>query len=337
VEVREMALTQDKLSRYRDGHLYQVPVAANTKIYSGAIVCADAAGRAVPATAAANRTVLGVAIGKADNTGGLAGAINVTVRTNYVEIFKNSAGGAAVTAAHRGQMCYVADDETVRIFAAAPAVNVPAGTVFDVTTEGVLVNFEKPGVFNIGAGNIAIVGDLDVSGDLDVAGDIDGDTITAATGFVGDLTGDVEGDLTGNVTSAAAADLELGCVAGQDVIIKVGDAAGANKVSIVDSADAEQASINSDGLITAVGFAGPLTGAVTGNASTATIGNGLFLHSADFATIAPTDAEMIAAFGARTSGLIYDTDAGNAGAGAVLRICGFDGAAWWQLPMTKGL
>lgn len=78
----------------------------------------------------------------------------------------------------------------------------------------------------------------------------------------------------GNLEAAASSDLAIGAVEGKNITVKMGDASGANKVSFIDSASAEQANIDSDGLITAKGFAGPLTGDVTAASKSAlTISN----------------------------------------------------------------
>lgn len=53
------------------------------------------------------------------------------------------------------------------------------------------------------------------------------------------------------LTATAATNLAVTSVAGKDVVLKLGDASGSNKLSIVDTADAEQASINSDGVLSA--------------------------------------------------------------------------------------
>lgn len=77
-------------------------------------------------------------------------------------------------------------------------------------------------------------------------------------------------------TTAAASDLLITAVAGQDIVIKMGDAAAANKVSFTDTADAEVASIDSNG-----GFAtGALTftGLLTANASATILTAGTALN-----------------------------------------------------------
>lgn len=52
------------------------------------------------------------------------------------------------------------------------------------------------------------------------------------------------------LTATAATNLAVTSVAGKDVVLKLGDDAGSNKLSVVDTADAEQASIDSNGVIT---------------------------------------------------------------------------------------
>jgi hypothetical protein len=93
-------------------------------------------------------------------------------------------------------------------------------------------------------------------------------------------------------------------------------------------------------LTTFMPSAGVLVGNLTGNATTATTAAGVAYATADLATVAPTNAQMTAAFGAPTAGntgVYYDTDAGNAGAGAVTYFCVANGIGWWYEAMTAGL
>lgn len=55
-------------------------------------------------------------------------------------------------------------------------------------------------------------------------------------------------------TTGAAADTNINSAAGQDIILQMGDAAGANKISFEDNASAEVASLDSNGNLTALGF-----------------------------------------------------------------------------------
>lgn len=67
------------------------------------------------------------------------------------------------------------------------------------------------------------------------------------------------------ITPAAANDLDIRAVAGQDIIMKLGDAAGANKLSVTDSADVEVFAVDSNGGQTYTTITA--SGLITGNAS----------------------------------------------------------------------
>lgn len=85
---------------------------------------------------------------------------------------------------------------------------------------------------------------------------------------------------------------------------------------------------------------GNVIGNVTGNATTATTAAKVAYATADLATVAPTNAQMITAFGAAAVGkvgVLFDTDAGNAGAGAVLYKCASTGTGWWYEALTAGV
>jgi len=78
--------------------------------------------------------------GVVDNTGGADGALLVEVQylnPFYVMLFANDTGSPVVVA-DRGNLCYVLDDQTVTHTTNSGA-NLAAGTVYDVTTEGVWV------------------------------------------------------------------------------------------------------------------------------------------------------------------------------------------------------
>lgn len=95
----------------RAGENISLPIAADTRIWQGALVARDASGRAVPAADAANLRVIGRAEQTVDNTGGDAGAATITVKRGVFG-YANSVP-AAVTQAHVGSPCWVEDDETV--------------------------------------------------------------------------------------------------------------------------------------------------------------------------------------------------------------------------------
>lgn len=95
------------------------PIKANVRIFKGAIVGLDSAGRAMPADTLANGCL--IIVGKSSATydnrtgsalGGAAGAVNVDVEFGTFEA-ANSTAGDAITAAHVGSTCYGVDDQTV--------------------------------------------------------------------------------------------------------------------------------------------------------------------------------------------------------------------------------
>ena len=105
---------------------------------------------------------------------------------------------------------------------------------------------------------------------------------TAAGGFAGTLTGNVVGNVSGieTLTAKTATDIAIVADGDEDVIVKMGDASGTNKVLFKDSANALQASIDSDGTLTAKKIVAPVT------------------YAAVETSGAPTNAECVSAFGA---------------------------------------
>lgn len=132
-----MALAADRNTPMKDGELIAAPVAANVKIYAGALVAANATGYATPGATATTLTYLGRAEESADNTGGADGAKTCLVRRRTAFKFKNS-GADAVTQASLGKACYIVDDETV---AATNGGNTrsAAGIVVGLDADGVWV------------------------------------------------------------------------------------------------------------------------------------------------------------------------------------------------------
>ncbi len=97
------------------------------------------------------------------------------------------------------------------------------------------------------------------------------------------------------ITAIAGRDIQINGVTGKDIKFKLTDAAGARKIIILDSADAEVGSIDSNGVFTSVGgFAGALTGNVTGNVN----GQCRTTYAHSDTDGAPTNAECVSAFGA---------------------------------------
>jgi len=137
--------------------------------------------------------------------------------------------------------------------------------------------------------------------------------VTSAAGLAGPVTG----ALIGNITPSGA-DVSIVAASGKDVIAKLGDAEGAKKLIIKDSANAEQASINSDGLLTAKSIAGNMLFATSDT-------NG-----------APTNNEMISAFGAvaNAAGAIGVYLDSHASGKTYFCIC--DGVKWHTIEATVG-
>ena len=131
------ALAADRNTHMKEGELIGVPVAANAKIYAGALVVANATGYAAPGSTATTLTYLGRAEASVDNTGGADGAKTVMVRRKVAFKFANLAADL-VTQADLGKTCYIVDDQTV---AKTNGTNTrsAAGKVLGVESDGVWV------------------------------------------------------------------------------------------------------------------------------------------------------------------------------------------------------
>jgi hypothetical protein len=109
------------------------PVAGNTKIYAGSLVCLNGSGYAAPAADTAGLKFAGVALDQADNTGGADGARKVRLRRTGVFQFEAS----SITQAMVGDAMYVVDDHTFDD-AAGPTNDVRAGVLvkYESATRG---------------------------------------------------------------------------------------------------------------------------------------------------------------------------------------------------------
>jgi hypothetical protein len=153
-------LTGDSKSERKQGVVYALPAAGGTHIYSGALVCINAAGYAVPAANAAGNTFLGVARMESNNTGGANGAL--TAEGYLKGIFSFSAPG--VTTADMVKEAYVVDDNTLGLGVAAQPVNATGVTVHRTalsrggsqtlafTATGTLLAYGGGTAVNVGAG-----------------------------------------------------------------------------------------------------------------------------------------------------------------------------------------
>lgn len=116
--------------------LTTLPVAAGAVIEAACMVALNAAGYAVEATKKAGETVAGASCGRADNTNGADGDVQIQVeRGAYVWDQDGT-----VTAADTLKSCYVSNSHTVTLEAEGSS---RAGTVFQVEDDGVTVLFDS--------------------------------------------------------------------------------------------------------------------------------------------------------------------------------------------------
>ncbi|MHB9072448.1 MAG: hypothetical protein ACYC6G_02865 [Desulfobaccales bacterium] len=102
------ALTRDRATPYREGIEVDYPVATNTKIFAGSLVCVNAAGYAVPAADTTGYQFAGVAMEQVDNSGGSDGGQSVNLRRAGVFEFD----AVSITQAMLGTEMEVTDDHT---------------------------------------------------------------------------------------------------------------------------------------------------------------------------------------------------------------------------------
>lgn len=107
------ATTIDRPTKFREGRILSLPVAATTKIPAGVIVGVTTSGWAVNGAATATNRTAGVARAMADNSGGANGDVKVEVRRGVWGPFANSSAGDQITAADVLANCYVVDNQTV--------------------------------------------------------------------------------------------------------------------------------------------------------------------------------------------------------------------------------
>ena len=119
------ALTKDRDTKRRTGVDFSSPVAAGVRIFTGAVVCLNAAGFAVPATAATGLKFPAVAREGVDNQGGADGDVSVDLLREVVGLDMASDVDRTVI----GAVVYLDDDHTVT---AAAAGRSPAGLLVDV-------------------------------------------------------------------------------------------------------------------------------------------------------------------------------------------------------------
>jgi len=117
------------------------PIAADTKILKGTMVALDSSGRAQEANTIANGALVG--IGKAsatyDNTGGLAGAMDVEVEYGTFGWYSKTGGGDDIAEDDVGKVCYMVDNQTVALTNGTDTRGI-AGYISEVRDGEVYVN-----------------------------------------------------------------------------------------------------------------------------------------------------------------------------------------------------
>lgn len=134
------ALTQDrKTDQYgatRDPTY--LPIAANTVIYAGAIVCVNASGLAVPGAVSTTLRVAGRCEEQVLNNPGAAGSATappwVKVRPG-IFFFNSGTAGDAIVEANVGFYCYVIDDNTVGLTTGGATRSI-AGVIYTINPNG---------------------------------------------------------------------------------------------------------------------------------------------------------------------------------------------------------
>ncbi|MBE2888953.1 hypothetical protein [Geobacter anodireducens] len=130
-------LAADRNTPMKDGEVVAVAMAANAKIFAGALTVANATGYAAPGSTATTLTYLGRAEEYKDNAGGADGAMTILVRRKKAFKWKNAAADL-VTQAELGKTCYIVDDETVAKTNGGNTRSA-AGKVIGVESDGVWV------------------------------------------------------------------------------------------------------------------------------------------------------------------------------------------------------
>jgi hypothetical protein len=128
------ALSENRNTKEREARLRKYTVKDAEKMYAGGMAALNTStGEVEMASDSANLTVVGCVEKYVDNTDD---GEKVTVK-NGCFLFNNSSGNP-VTNANVGTRCYVEDDNTVSSAQGDNAV--VAGTVFEVTSDGVWVD-----------------------------------------------------------------------------------------------------------------------------------------------------------------------------------------------------
>jgi len=133
------ALDKERRGSIRKVRYDKRPLAASVKAFKGAVAACDADGFYCPATGDPDEVVVGRFAETVDNTNGSDGAVfaNIDFLRDRTLLLEVNDSGTPVTIADRERPCYQLDDQTVT----GDDTKSFAGIVYDVTSEGVWVEF----------------------------------------------------------------------------------------------------------------------------------------------------------------------------------------------------
>lgn len=131
------ALTTERRTPEAVGKTRSFPVAASAVAFAGGIGVLNSGGFLTKASTATGLTAVGRIEESFDNTGGANGDIRGRVKRGIFP-YANSTAADEITLADVGSTCYLVDDQTVAK-TDGTGTRSAAGTVYDVTSEGVFV------------------------------------------------------------------------------------------------------------------------------------------------------------------------------------------------------
>lgn len=136
------AATSDRNTNQRHGRLRNFAVAAATVIPAGVMAALNASGQLVNGATSTTLKCVGVAKVNINNASGAAGDVRGETEAGIFGPFANSSAGDQIALADVGADCYMVDNQTVAKTNGSNTRSV-AGKVWDVTADGVYVNFTQ--------------------------------------------------------------------------------------------------------------------------------------------------------------------------------------------------
>ncbi|XQE65778.1 hypothetical protein ACOAPY_14030 [Pseudomonas sp. P3C3] len=129
------ALVRDRNTHQQVASILSIALAANAKVFAGAIVVTNAAGYGAPGSTALGLSYIGRAEEAVDNTGGANGAKSVPVRRLLAFKWVND---GSITQAHLMKTAYIVDDQTLAATDGG-STRSPAGRIVGIEADGVWV------------------------------------------------------------------------------------------------------------------------------------------------------------------------------------------------------